>query len=238
MAHFRPGLIGEPPERRPLMVRLANLRHLLAPAVIFLVVMGSIYLGWATPTEAAAVGVVMALAAAAIAGNLTLALLHDAFRATVRTTAMIVLIITTAFFLNFVLGVLGVPQALTQAVTAFGTSAIVFIWLLVPMYFVLGCFLETIAMMVATVPIMLPLLAHFGIDPVWFGIFLVLMMELSLITPPVGMNLYVVQGVRGGGPVTDVFVGVLPFIVALLIMIVLVIVFPGIVMFVPQWLYG
>jgi C4-dicarboxylate transporter DctM subunit len=238
MAHFRPGLIGEPPEQRPLMVRLANLRHLLAPALIFLVVMGSIYLGWATPTEAAAVGVVMALAAAAIAGNLTLALLHDAFRATVRTTAMIVLIITTAFFLNFVLGVLGVPQALTQAVTAFGTSAIVFIWLLVPMYFVLGCFLETIAMMVATVPIMLPLLAHFGIDPVWFGIFLVLMMELSLITPPVGMNLYVVQGVRGGGPVTDVFVGVLPFIVALLIMIVLVIVFPGIVMFVPDWLYG
>ena len=93
-------------------------------------------------------------------------------------------------------------------------------------------------MMVLTIPVAVPVVAAAGVDPVWFGIFIILMCELGMVTPPVGMNLYVVQGVRGGGPVTDVFVGVLPFILALLIMIVLVIVFPGIVMSVPQWLYG
>ncbi|MFT7577808.1 MAG: C4-dicarboxylate transporter DctM subunit [Alphaproteobacteria bacterium] len=232
-----PSLAGRPAAPVSFKDKVRKLRHLGPPFVIFSVVMGAIYGGWATPTEAAAVGVVLALFFTALYGTLGFGMLHEAFRATVKTSAMILLIIATAFFLNFILGVLGVPQALTGFVASMGTSSIVFIWLLVPMYFLLGCFLETIAMMVATVPIILPLLEHFGIDTVWFGIFLVLMMELSLITPPVGMNLYVVQGVRGGGSVTDVFYGVIPFISALLLMVVLVIVFPGIVMFVPDLLY-
>lgn len=235
--HINPALAGDPMEPVSLREKLGKLHNLLPPLGIFVVVMGAIYGGWATPTEAAAVGVVLALLLTGIYGTLGIRMLHDAFRATVKTSAMILLIIATAFFLNFILGVLGVPQALSAFVASMGATALVFILLLVPMYFLLGCFLETIAMMVATIPIILPLLHHFGIDPVWFGIFLVLMMELSLITPPVGMNLYVVQGVRSGGPVVDVFYGVVPFILALLLMVALVIAFPQIVMFLPNLLY-
>ncbi|WP_420394047.1 TRAP transporter large permease [Acuticoccus sp.] len=234
---WRPAFAGTAPaeQRRS---QLAGIASLAPPLAIFLAVMGSIYGGWATPTEAAAVGVVMALAFAAANRTLKIAMLHAAFAATVRTTAMILLIITSAFFLNFVIGVMGVPRALTQFVASLGTSPEVFVWLMVPFYLLLGCFLETMAMMVATVPIIVPLLLHLGIDPVWFGIFLVLMMELSLITPPVGLNLYVVQGVRGRGPVSDVFIGVMPFIATLMVMVVLVILFPRIVTVVPDLLYG
>src|SRR5690606_22308146 len=105
---------------------------------------------------------------------------------------------------------------------------------LVVFYLVLGCFLETLSMMIATVPIVVPLVLQFGFDPVWFGIFLVLMMEISLITPPVGMNLYVVQGVRGRGAITDVMLGSLPFMLVMLLFVFAIIVWPQSVMWLPD----
>jgi TRAP-type C4-dicarboxylate transport system permease large subunit len=101
----------------------------------------------------------------------------------------------------------------------------------------MGCFLETLSMMVGTIPVVMPVILHLGIDPVWFGIFLVIMMELALITPPVGMNLYVVQGVRGRGELADVYRGIMPFVATMLLMIALIVVWPDIVMFVPEALY-
>jgi C4-dicarboxylate transporter DctM subunit len=108
-----------------------------------------------------------------------------------------------------------------------------FILALVVFYLILGCFIETLSMMVGTIPVVFPVVLQLGIDPVWFGIFLVLMMELALITPPVGLNLYVVQGVRRTGPVTDVFWGVVPFICVVLVMVALIIAWPGIVTWLP-----
>lgn len=225
---------GEPP---PLSERLHRLRYLLPPMAIFVVVMGAIYGGWATPTEAAALGVAMSFGLAAANRTLSFGMLHDAFIATTKTTAMLLFIICTAFFLNFVVGVLGVPQAMTAFISDLGLSPLQLIWLLVLFYLVLGCFLETLSMMVGTIPVIMPIILHMGIDPVWFGIFLVIMMELALITPPVGMNLYVVQGVRGRGSLADVYIGVAPFVVAMLLMISLIIMLPQIVTFLPQALY-
>ncbi|MEO0820735.1 MAG: TRAP transporter large permease [Pseudomonadota bacterium] len=236
-ALIRPSVAERVEHVAPRAERLARLRHLLPPVGIFVVVMGAIYGGWATPTEAAALGVVLALGLAAARGRLSFAMLHEAFVATTRTSAMLIFIISAAFFLNFIVGILGVPQAMTRFVTELGLGPLEMIWLLVVFYLVLGCFLETLSMMVGTIPVVMPVILHLGIDPVWFGIFLVIMMELALITPPVGMNLYVVQGVRGRGTLGDVYAGIAPFVAAMLAMVALIIAVPDIVLAVPQWLY-
>ena len=236
-ALLRPEVAERVTEVAPRAERLRRLRHLLPPLGIFVVVMGAIYGGWATPTEAAALGVVLAFALAASNGALSFTMLHEAFVATTRTSAMLIFIISAAFFLNFIVGILGVSQAMTRYVTDLGLGPIEMIWLLVLFYLVMGCFLETLSMMVGTIPVVMPVILHLGIDPVWFGIFLVIMMELALITPPVGMNLYVVQGVRGRGQLSDVYRGIAPFVIAMLAMVGLIILWPSIVMFLPEVLY-
>ncbi|QJQ95204.1 MULTISPECIES: TRAP transporter large permease [Halomonadaceae] len=228
-----PSLAGKAEEKSSWGVKFTNLKHLVPPLLVFAVVMGSIYLGWATPTEAAAVGVLMALGLAIYNRALSFAMLHEAFLSTVRTTAMILLIIVAAFFLKFIVGVLGVPQALTSFVASMELSVLGFLLALVVFYLILGCFIETLSMMVGTIPIVFPIVVFMGIDPVWFGIFLVLMMELALITPPVGMNLFVVQGVRRTGSVTDVFYGIVPFVLVMLLAVALIIAFPGLVTWLP-----
>ncbi len=234
---WNPSLAERVSETPPLGERLSRLRFLLPPLGIFIVVMGAIYGGWATPTEAAALGVVLAFFLAAANRALSFSMLHAAFIATIKTSAMLLFIITAAFFLNFIVGLLGVPQAMSRAVTALGLNATEMILILVLFYLVMGCFLETLSMMVGTIPIVMPVILHLGIDPVWFGIFLVIMMELALITPPVGMNLYVVQGVRGRGELADVYRGILPFVAAMLMMIGLIILWPQIVLVIPEALF-
>jgi len=230
---FFPSIAGHKEALPPLSERIKSLTGLIAPGIVFIVVMGGIYLGWATPTEAAAIGVVISLGIALYYRKLTIALLHEAFLSAIRTTAMILLIILAAFFLNYVVALLGIPQAVTDFVADLGASPMQTIWMLVVLYIILGCFLETLSMMIATVPVIVPLIVSLGFDPVWFGIFLVIMMELSLITPPVGLNLYVVQGIRTKGPITDVMYGTLPFMGIMLILTALIIYFPGIALWLP-----
>ncbi|MFK7880880.1 TRAP transporter large permease [Roseobacter sp.] len=234
---WKPSLAEQVTEVAPRAERLRRLRFLLPPLGIFVVVMGAIYGGWATPTEAAALGVVLAFGLAAANGALGFAMLHAAFVATIKTSAMLLFIITAAFFLNFIVGLLGVPQAMSRTVTELGLNATEMILILVLFYLVMGCFLETLSMMVGTIPVVMPVILHLDIDPVWFGIFLVIMMELALITPPVGMNLYVVQGVRGRGELADVYRGILPFVAAMLIMVGLIVIWPQIVMVIPEALF-
>lgn len=236
-ALWKPYIAEQVTQIPPRAERLRRLRYLLPPFGIFVVVMGAIYGGWATPTEAAALGVVLAFFLAAANRALSFSMLHAAFVATMKTSAMLLFIITAAFFLNFIVGLLGVPQAMSRAVTSLGLNPTQMILILVLFYLVMGCFLETLSMMVGTIPVVMPVILHLGIDPVWFGIFLVIMMELALITPPVGMNLYVVQSVRGRGELADVYRGILPFVAAMLMMIGLIILWPQIVMVLPEALF-
>ncbi len=235
---WRPSFAGTVETRAPLAERLRRLLSLMPPLLVLLLVMGSIYLGWATPTESAALGVVVSLLLCVFNRTLSFRMLHQCLVATVSITAMIMLIAVSAFFLTFVLGLMGVPQALTALVSDMGTSPLMLIVILTVFYLILGCFLDALAMIVATIPIVFPLVVAMGIDPVWFGIYLVVMAELALITPPVGMNLYVVQGVRKEGLITDVIIGVLPFLGIMFLMVVLLWWFPEMALWLPRLAFG
>ncbi|MFQ3623736.1 MAG: TRAP transporter large permease [Acetobacteraceae bacterium] len=230
LCRWRPAFGGTVEAAAPLALRLRRLVAVLPPLLLFVLVMGSIYGGLATPTEAAALGVLFALGIAAAHRTLSLRLLHDCFLSTVNITAMIMLILVAAFFINFVNGVLGIPQAMARAVVDLGVDRLQIILILFVFYLVLGCFMESLTMMVATVPVIFPIAVAAGLDPVWFGIFLVIMMEMALITPPVGMNLYVVQSVRAEGNILDVVVGVVPFLIVMIVMIVFIALFPALVL--------
>ncbi|MBE0454912.1 MAG: TRAP transporter large permease [Roseovarius sp.] len=237
VAVLRPAIAGKPIAISPLSVKLKNLLDILPPMAIFLLVMGSIYLGWATPSESAALGVMGALAVTMAKGRFSMAMLHDALLSTVKLTAMILLILIAAKYLNFIIGILGIPQVLARAIMEFGVNQLQLMLILVLFYLVLGCFLETLSMMIATIPIVVPVVVGFGIDPVWFGVFLVVMMEVALITPPLGMNLYIVQGVRSSGSIVDVMIGALPFVGIMLGMVALLILFPGLALWLPNQMF-
>ncbi|MCA8928499.1 MAG: TRAP transporter large permease [Alphaproteobacteria bacterium] len=217
--------------------RLRTLPDLVPPILLFAVVVGSIYAGIATPTEAASVGVVFACVLAAWTRTLNLTMLKEAFEGTMRTTAMIMLIILAAVFLNFILGFIGVTQVIIQAIADLGLTPLETMLIIIAFYLVLGMFMETLSMMLTTVPIVFPIVAHLGYDPVWFGILITVLMETALITPPIGVNLYVVHGIRSSGKFNDVAIGAAPFVAAMLGMIVLLLVFPELAVWLPGQFY-
>ena len=225
-------------ERMPLLRRLVLLGEIVPTVLIFVVILGSIYFGLATPTEAAALGIIAALVISALNGTLSISMLHEAFAGTFRTTSMIILIIVAAFCLNFVLALLGLPQTASKAIAAAGLSPYATIWLLVGFYVILGCFLEAVAMMVTTVGIVVPVIVAAGFDPLWFGVFLTVLMEISMITPPVGLNLYVVQNLRpAGSDMNDVFLGIVPFLGSFLVFITMMIYFPDLALWLPTLMH-
>jgi C4-dicarboxylate transporter, DctM subunit len=218
--------------------RILALKDLIAPLFIFLVVVGSIYAGWATPTEAASLGVIAALVLAAVERTLSFAMLRSVLEGTMRTTAMIMLIILAAQFLNFVLASIGFTDGMGRLIEGLGLGKYGTLLLLIAFYLVLGCFMETISMMILTTPFIAPIVFSLGWDPIWWGIVLTVMIEVALITPPVGLNLYVVQGMRERGPVTDVIWGALPFVLAMFTLVGLLMAFPALALWLPKLVMG
>lgn len=217
--------------------RIAALPSLLPPIGIFLVVVGSIYAGVATPTEAAALGVVAALGLSAANGSLSVDMVRAAIEGTMRTTSMILLIILAAVFLNFVLSVIGLTQALADFVTGLGLSPMQTMLMLITVLIVVGCFMETLSMLLTVAPLITPIVITLGFDPVWFGILLMVLLETALITPPIGINLYVVQGVRERGELTDVMIGAAPFVLTMFAMIAVLLLFPDVALWLPSLFY-
>jgi len=216
--------------------RWKTLPDMIPPLIIFFVVIGTIYLGWATPTESAALGVIIALALTAWRRRLTIAMLRDAIEGTMRTTGMVMMILVAAFFLNFIITSIGLTAQVNAWVLGLGLTPMETLIAVVLFYLILGMFMETLSMMVATVPIITPLIIALGFDPVWFGVLIMLLIETAMITPPVGINLFIVQGVRGRGQLHDVMLGTLPFVGSLVVMIVLLIMFPEIALWLPELL--
>ena len=214
--------------------RWRSLPDLVPPLVIVRAVIGSIYAGLATATESAALGVIAALGVAAWHRRLTLAVLRAALEGTMRTTAMIMAILIAAYFLNFVITSIGLTAQVNRFITSLGLTPMELLIVVIVFYLILGMFMETLSMMVATVPIIAPLLIKAGFDPVWFGIIVILLMETAMITPPVGINLYVVQGLRPRGRIDDVIIGVLPFVVTLLVMIAVLVIWPDLALWLPR----
>jgi tripartite ATP-independent transporter DctM subunit len=218
--------------------RIRVLPHLLPPLFIFMAVVGSIYAGWATPTEAASLGVIAALILAAWERRLSLSMLRAVAEGTMRTTAMIMLIILAAQFLNFVLAAIGITDGLGKWIDGLGLGKYGTMLLIIVFYLILGCFMETISMMILTTPFIAPIVFALGWDPIWWGVVLTVMIEVALITPPVGLNLYVVQGMRDRGPVTDVIWGALPFVFAMLALVGVLMAFPDIALWLPRLVMG
>jgi C4-dicarboxylate transporter, DctM subunit len=219
--------------------RVRLLRYLLEPVVVFGIVMGTLYAGIATATESAALGLVVAFGFVIAQGKLSMALLENCFVSSARTTGMILLIVLGAFVLNLALSLTGIGEALTKWVTGFGLGRVQLLLALIVFYLILGMFMDTLSMMVATIPLAYPVVSAVGVDPIWFGVFIVLMCELGLITPPVGMNLFVVQGIRpDAGPVTDVIRGALPYAIIMILFAFLIIAVPGLVTWLPQLMRG
>ena len=226
--------MGGKPTKATWPQRWKALPDLLPPLVIFLAVIGSIYAGWATATESAALGVIASLGVAAWNRRLTVDVLRQAFEGTMRTTAMIMAILLAAYFLNFVITSIGLTTQVNGFITSLGLTPKQLLITVIIFYFILGMFMETLSMMVATVPIIAPIMFKAGFDPVWFGIMIVILMELAMITPPVGINLYVVQGLRKRGRIDDVIIGSSPFVATMLLMLLILSIWPEIALFLPR----
>ena len=230
---IKPSLSGTH-ERATWDERFRGLPHLLPPIILFVVVVGSIYAGWATPTEAASLGVVAALLFGFYRRRIDRTVLLMAFEGTMRTTAMVTLVVVIAFFLNFVLQSIGVTKFVSDFMEGLDINPYWAMIAIIAFYLILGMFMETLSLMIATTPIVVPVIIALGFDPIWFGVLFMILVEAALITPPIGVNLFVVQAVRGVGPFRDVVIGSLPFLIMMIVMMLLLLAFPGLAMWLPE----
>jgi tripartite ATP-independent transporter DctM subunit len=220
-------------ERPPWSVRLRHLGRVWPVALLFGLVIGGIYAGWFSPTEAAAVGTVGAFALAVLAREVSLPMLRASVAETAGLTGMIFFILIGAGFFNFLLESTGLPQYLIAAIEASGLSPLSVMVLILVFYVVLGCFMDSMSMILLTVPLLAPVALGLGFDLVWFGILVVTVAEIGLITPPIGMNLFVVQASVPGLRMGTVVRGILPFILADVVRLVLLVTFPALVLWLP-----
>ena len=212
--------------------RLRASANLLPIVGLITLVIGSMYAGIATPSEAAVMGVISALIIAALQRVLTPTMLARALMSAVRTSAMIGLILAGALFLSKAMAFLGVPNQIAAYIGEMGLGPVGIILVLLVFYIVLGCFLDGTSMMVMTLPVTFPLITAAGFDPIWFGIFLVLVAEMGAVTPPVGFNLFVVQDLTGE-KFSRVGWATMPFFVIMILFAIFITVFPGVVLWLP-----
>jgi tripartite ATP-independent transporter DctM subunit len=212
-------------------------RHLLPAVFLIVVVLGSIYAGLATATEAAGVGVAGALALTAVQGALTRQMFIDSLLGATRLSCMIALILAGAAFLTLAMGFTGLPRALAEFIDSQNLSPYMLIVVLTVFYIVLGCFLDGISMVVLTMAVVLPTIQRAGIDLIWFGIFIVIVVEMAQVTPPVGFNLFVLQGMTGH-QITYIGRVTFPFFVLMVVAVALITFFPDIVTALPKQMMG
>jgi tripartite ATP-independent transporter DctM subunit len=227
-----------PPEPvLPFLEKVKGLRLLLPTVLLIVAVIGSIYTGVATATEAATLGVVGSLLVALFSGSLTWANFQESLHGATRTSCMIGFIIAAAAFLSVVMGYAGIPRALASWIATLGLSQYGLIFALTILFLMLGCFLDGISMVVLTTAVIIPMVEAAKIDLIWFGIFIVLVVEIAQITPPVGFNLFVVQGLTGYN-ILRVARAVLPFFLVLCAGVLIITLFPEIVTWLPRTMFS
>ncbi len=232
-----PDLAPESTDKHAWKDRLVAIPAIMPVLILVLFVLGSIYMGWATPTEAGALGVVGALFFAAATKSLSWNVFKVSLIGAVKTSSMIMFIVMGAAYLSNVIGYFGITRALTRSVTEMGLSPYMLIVVLTVLYLILGCLIDGFSMIVMTAPIVVPLIEAAKFDTVWFGIYLVLMIEIAQVTPPVGFNLFVISGLNND----DLWViakAAFPFFIIMLLAAVLLTVFPEIALFLPGRMIG
>ena len=230
---LNPRAIPDDQSRMTLAEKIKAAKHLIPAVVLIMMVLGSIYAGIATATESAALGVLGALVLSAVQGSLDWKTFREALLGATRLSCMIALILAGAAFLTLAMGVTGLPRALALWIDSLNLSIYGLIFALTIFFIVLGCFLDGISMVVLTMAVLLPTVERAGIDLIWFGIFIVLVVEMAQITPPVGFNLFVLQGMTGR-QITYIAWAAFPLFLLMCIAVILVTVFPEIVTYLPQ----
>jgi C4-dicarboxylate transporter DctM subunit len=218
--------------------RLRNIANMWEFVLLFGVSVGGIYAGLFSPTEAAAVGAFMAMVIGALERKLDGAVLKHCLVETLKTTSMLFLIIIGAIVFSYFVVQARLPEALIDWIQRMGMGPLALMLTLITAYIILGCFLEGIGLVLITVPVFLPVVTASGFDPVWFGVIVVIVVEMGLIHPPVGMNLFVIQAQLPDIPILSIYKGTLPFLLAPMVLIAILLAFPGVALWLPRLLYG
>ena len=226
--------LGPPAARTPMRERFIALKSVWGTAGLFLLVIGGLYVGIFSPTEAASVGTVGAFVLGLVNRRSPMQLLRTTLLDTVKTTAMIFTVLIGAILFNNFLILASVPTLVSDWISGLPLGKTAVLLVIIAMYFLLGCLLDSLAMILLTIPIVFPIVKELGYDPVWFGIIIVMVVELGLITPPIGMNVFVIKGIAKDVPLEDIFRGVTPFIIAQVILISILIAFPQIALWLPS----
>jgi tripartite ATP-independent transporter DctM subunit len=231
---INPSIAPSLPERVPLKEKLAALKGIRETALVFCVVMGGIYFGFINPTEAGAVGAfalfVIVLAKRRLTGQAIVSCLLEA----TRITVMVLFLVAGATVFSYFLALSTIPTQVSVWIAGLAVSRYVVLAIIIIIYFFLGCFLDSISMMVLTLPVVFPVIESLNFHPVWFGVVAVLMMEAGLITPPVGLNVYTLAGIAKDVPMAEIFKGATPFLLAIILTVIVLTIFPGIVLFLPS----
>ncbi len=233
MTRIRPEM-GPPGERATTMQKVGALKQTWAILLLFGLVIGGIYFGMFTPTEAAGIGAVGAFGIAALRGRLNYETVRESMLETVKTTAMLFAVLIGALTLNNLMVFSTFAANLSSFVSGLKMSPFLIMSVILLIYLVLGCFLDSLAMILLTVPIFFPIVTSIGYDPVWFGVIVVMVVELGLITPPIGMNVFVIKGMAPDVKLSDIYAGVMPFVAAQILLIIFVFLVPQVILWLPE----
>ncbi len=210
---------------------------LLEVMIIFAISLGGLFAGWFMPTEAGAVGVAGVLLVTAVKRRVNLSIIMKSLADTTRTTAMIMLLVASAVIFGRFIAISRIPFAMAEWAAALDLPAFAVIALVMLIYLVLGCFIDALALILLTIPIFLPVAVNvLGYDPIWFGVIIVMVVAMGVITPPVGMNVYIIKGVAGNVPLEYIFRGIWPFLFAIFACLALLTAFPQLALFLPSLL--
>jgi len=232
---------GPPGERFSWDEKLKSLSGMGDTILVFLLVMGGLFWGIFTPTEAAAVGAFGVLAVALLRRRMTWDAFVKSLNETLRTSCMVLFLIAGAVVLGKFLAVTRIPFNISTWISSLALPPYMVLGVIIMVYFVGGCLMDALALVMLTIPIFYPIILNLGYDPIWFGIIIVLVTQMGVITPPVGINVYVVfgvsQGVVGGIPLESIFKGIIPFLIAIIVGIIIMVIFPQIILVLPQLMY-
>ncbi|PQA83461.1 C4-dicarboxylate ABC transporter permease [Limnohabitans sp. TS-CS-82] len=233
IVYFRPDWLPAG-ERKSFRERVSGLQDVWAPLVLFLFVIGGLYGGFFTPTEAGGVGASGAFLLGVLRGKLDRAGIREALLSATRTSAAVFTVLIGALLFGYFLTITQTPQKLTEFLTSLGVGRYGVLAMIMVMYLVLGCLMDAMAMIILTVPIIYPVILQLGFDPIWFGIIIVMTVELGLIHPPVGMNVFVIKSVVKDVSFMTIFKGVIPFVITDILRLIILIAFPIIALWLPN----
>jgi tripartite ATP-independent transporter DctM subunit len=221
---------------------MRSLLGLIETLIVFVLVIGGIFIGLFTPTEAAAIGAFGVLLIAVIRRQITWQGFVKSLMETLRTSCMVLMLIAGAVIFGKFLAVTRIPFEIAGWVSGLAISPVLVLGVILLIYFFGGCFMDALAFVTLTVPIFFPVVMELGYDPIWFGIIIVMVTEMGVITPPVGINVYVVYGVAKnvldeGVPLEKIFKGIFPFLIAVIVGVLILIIFPQIIMYLPNLMY-